>query len=271
MKESEGLYRSFRFLKRLLVGIVISLVGMAVLGYTILMRHVDARGAYAAATRELRGGMLHYGEHVDRYVKAFQRNPTDYYRASNGLLVATKDRLIYIGIAPSDNLESEDAPQRIVQYEFPNDTFLTFAAQRLYWLSASGVRISHPGQASTTIAAARGDEAALDSLVYYVNKKISDEREAARKERKLRSDVAALINQPIYYVVRRGDAISNIATRFDATPDQIRTWNNIVGDRIKIGQQLIVKPEGPRQKPPPPAPPPPRKPKPAAGTPPSKQ
>jgi len=271
MKESEGLYRSFRFLKRLLVGIVISLVGMAVLGYTILMRHVDARGAYAAATRELRGGMLHYGEHVDRYVKAFQRNPTDYYRASNGLLVATKDRLIYIGIAPSDNLESEDAPQRIVQYEFPNDTFLTFAAQRLYWLSASGVRISHPGQASTTIAAARGDEAALDSLVYYVNKKISDERAAARKERKLRSDVAALINQPIYYVVRRGDAISNIATRFDATPDQIRTWNNIVGDRIKIGQQLIVKPEGPRQKPPPPAPPPPRKPKPAAGTPPSKQ
>jgi len=271
MKESEGLYRSFRFLKRLLVGIVISLVGMAVLGYTILMRHVDARGAYAAATRELRGGMLHYGEHVDRYVKAFQRNPTDYYRASNGLLVATKDRLIYIGIAPSDNLESEDAPQRIVQYEFPNDTFLTFAAQRLYWLSASGVRISHPGQASTTIAAARGDEAALDSLVYYVNKKISDEREAARKERKLRSDVAALINQPIYYVVRRGDAISNIATRFDATPDQIRTWNNIVGDRIKIGQQLIVKPEGPRQKAPPPAPPPPRKPKPAAGTPPSKQ
>jgi LysM repeat protein len=271
MKESEGLYRSFRFLKRLLIGIAVSLVGMAILGYTILMRHVDARGAYAAASRELRGGMLHYGEHVDRYVKAFQRNPTDYYRASNGLLVATKDRLIYIGIAPSDNLESEDAPQRIVQYEFPNDTFLTFAAQRLYWLSASGVRISHPGQASTTIAAARGDEEALDSLIYYVNKKISDERAAARRERKLRADVAALINQPIYYTVRRGDALSNVASRFDATPDQIRAWNNIVGDRIKIGQKLIVKPEGPRQKPPPPPPPPPRKPKPAAGTPPSKQ
>ena len=44
MKESEGLYRSFRFLKRLLVGTLIALVGMIVLGYTILMRHVDARG-----------------------------------------------------------------------------------------------------------------------------------------------------------------------------------------------------------------------------------
>ena len=197
MKESEGLYRSFRFLKRLLVGILISLAGMAVLGYTILMRHVDARGAYTAASRELRGGMLHYGEHVERYVKAFQRNPTDYYRAGNGLLVATKDRVMFIGIAPSDNLESEDAPQRIVQYEFPNDTFLTFQPQRMYWLSASGIRISHPGRASTTIAAAHGDEDALDSLVKYVNGKSAAERAAARRERKLRADVAALINQPI--------------------------------------------------------------------------
>jgi LysM repeat protein len=271
MKESEGLYRSFRFLKRLLLGIGISLVAMTVLGYTILMRHVDARGAYNAASRELRGGMLHYGEHVERYVKAFQRNPTDYYRAGNGLLVATKDRVMFIGIAPSDNLESEDAPQRIVQYEFANDTLLTFQPQRMYWLSASGVRISHPGQKSTTIAAAHGDEAALDSLVLYVNRKIAAEREAARRERKLRADVAALINQPIYYVVRRGDAISNVASRFDATPDQLRAWNNLVGDRIKIGQKLIVKPEGPRQRPPPPPPPAPRRPKPAAGTPPSKQ
>ena len=98
MKESEGLYRSFRFLKRLLVGTLIALVGMIVLGYTILMRHVDARGAYNAASRELRGGMLHYGEHVERYAKSFQRNPTDYYRAGNGLLVATNDRVMFIGI-----------------------------------------------------------------------------------------------------------------------------------------------------------------------------
>ena len=268
MKESEGLYRSIRFLKRLLIGTLIVLVGMIVLGYTILMRHVDARGAYTAASRELNTGMLHYGEHVERWAKAFQRRPTDYYRAGNGLLVATSDRVMFIGIAPSDNLENEDAPQRIVQYEFPNDTFLTLAPQRLYFLSAKGVRLSHPGIPSTTIAAARGEEAALDSLITYVSRKLSAEREAARQERKLRADVAALINQPIFYVVKRGDAISNIAARFDATQDQIRAWNHIVGDRVRIGDKLIVKPEGPRQPPPPPAP---LRPKPAAGTPPSKQ
>jgi hypothetical protein len=268
MKESEGLYRSFRFLKRLLIGILIAFIAMAVLGYSLFMRHVDARGAYSAASRELGGGMLHYGEHVERWAKAFERRPTDYYRASNGLLVATNDRVIFIGIAPTDKLENEDAPQTIIHYEFPNDTLLRLAPQHMYWMTAEGVRISHPGLPSATIAANRGEERPLRELVAYVSRKLAAEREAARRERKLRADVAALINEPIYYVVKRGDALSLIATRFDATPDQIRTWNNLPGDKVKIGQKLVVKPEGPRQEPPPPAPPAPR---PAAGIPPSKR
>jgi LysM repeat protein len=266
MKESEGLYRSFRFLKRLFFGSLIVLIAMMVLGYAILMRHVDARGAYATASRELNAGMLRYGEKIEKWAKAFQRRPTDYYRAGNGLLVATNERLMFIGVAPSDNLESEDAPQRIVQYEFPNDTFLTLATQRLYFLSAKGVRISHPGYPSTTIAAQHGEEAAFDSLIAYVNRRNEALRLAARRERELRAAVAKLINEPIYYVIRRGDAISSIATRFDATDDQIRRWNNIVGNKIRIGDKIIVKPPGPRQ--PPPTPP---KPKPGAGTQPSKQ
>lgn len=272
MKESEGIYRWFRFLKRLLIGLLVAIVGMGVVGYSVFMRHVDARGAWSAASREIGGGMLHYGEHVERWAKAFERRPTDYYRASNGLLVATNDRVIFIGIAPTDKLENEDAPQTIIHYEFPNDTMLKLSPQHLYWMTAEGVRISYPGLPPATIAANRGEERPLKELVSYVTRRLEGQREAARRERKLRADVAALINEPIYYVVKRGDALSLIATRFDATPDQIRTWNNLVGDRVKIGQKLIVKPKGPRQKPPPPAPPAPKaKPRPAAGTPPSKQ
>jgi hypothetical protein len=252
----------------LLIGILIAFIAMAVLGYSLFMRHVDARGAYSAASRELGGGMLHYGEHVERWAKAFERRPTDYYRASNGLLVATNDRVIFIGIAPTDKLENEDAPQTIIHYEFPTDTLLRLAPQHLYWMTAEGVRISHPGLPSATIAANRGEERPLRELVAYVSRKLAAEREAARRERKLRADVAALINEPIYYVVKRGDALSTIAKRFDATPDQIRTWNNLKGDRVRIGEKLVVKPEGPRQTPPPPAPPAPR---PAAGNPPSKR
>jgi hypothetical protein len=265
MKESEGLYRIVRFFKRLFIGIAIALVGMAVLGYTLFMRHVDARGAWKAAARQLSGGTLHYGEHIERYAKAFQRRPTDYYRSSNGLLAATNDRVIFIGVAPTDKLENEDAPATILQYEFPNDTLLKLKTERVYFMTARGVRISHPGIPTALIAATPGEEGALDSLVASVSRKIAERKEAARREQRLRAAVAALINEPIYYTVRRGDALSSIAARFDATNDQIKAWNSLATDRVKIGQKLIVKAEGPRQKPPPPAL------KPAAGSRPSRR
>jgi LysM repeat protein len=270
MKESEGLYRSFRFIKRLLISVAAVLIGMVVLGYTVFMRHVDAQAAWFSASRELSNGTLHYGEHVERWAKAFQRRPADYYRAANGLLVATNDRVIFVGIAPTDKLENEDAPATILQYEYPNDTLLRVEPERVYLLTARGLRISHPGLPKTTIAASPGEEGALDSLVSYVSRKLVTEREAARREQKLRADVAALINAPIYYVVRRGDALSSIATRFDATGDQIRAWNNLPNDKVRIGARLIVKPAGPR-KPPPPAAMKPVTTKPGAGSRPSKR
>jgi hypothetical protein len=251
MKESEGLYRWFRFIKRTVIGLLIVAVGLMVFGYAFFMRHVDARGAWRSAARELNGGMLHYGEHVERFAKAFQRRPTDYYRASNGLLVATNDRVIFIGIAPQDKLENEDAPQTILQYEFPNDTFLTMKKERLYFLTAHGVRVHHPSAGTQLFASSSGDDDALDSLIDHVNRRLDHLRVEAIRERRIRKAVAELILQPIYYVVKRGDAISSIATRFDTTPDYIRQWNHLPNDKVRIGDTLIVKPKGPRPKPPP--------------------
>jgi hypothetical protein len=246
MRESEGLYRWFRFIKRTVIGLFVVIVGVMIFGYAIFMRHVDARGAWKSAARELNGGMLHYGERVEKFAKAFQRRPTDYYRASNGLLVATTDRVIFIGIAPSDKLQNEDAPQTILQYEFPNDTLLTMKKERLYALTAHGVRVHHPSVGTQLFASSRGDEASLDSLIDHVNKRLDALRVEAIRERRIRAAVAAMIDEPIYYVVKRGDAISSIATRFDTTPDYIRKWNNLPNDRVRIGDRLIVKAKGPR-------------------------
>jgi hypothetical protein len=259
MKESEGLYRWFRFLKRTVIGLLVVAAGIMLFGYAVFMRHVDARGAWRSAARELNGGMLHYGEHVEKFAKAFQRRPTDYYRASNGLLVATNDRVIFVGIAPSDKLENEDAPATLLQYEFPNDTMLSMKRERLYLLTAHGVRVTHPSTGTLLFAASRGDEPALDSLVEHVNRRLDAQRVEAIRERRIRAGVQALINEPIYYVVKRGDAISTIATRFDTTPEYIRKWNNLTSDKVRIGDRLIVKARGPRPKLPPP--PPPRQPR----------
>jgi hypothetical protein len=242
MKESEGLYRSFRFLKKALLGLAVVLIGLLLFGYFFFMRHVDAPKAYVAADRELSGGMLHFGEKVERKAKVFMRRPSDYYRGANGMMYATNDRLIFIGVAPGSQFESEDAPPMILSQEFPNDTLLRMDPRRLYFLTAHGVRVSHPGSPRGDFAAVRGQEANLDSLVDYVNGVHDTQRKAAASERRLRAAVAALINEPIYYTVKRGDALFSIARKFETTPEQIQQWNQLEGDRVKIGQRLLVKP-----------------------------
>jgi hypothetical protein len=242
MKESEGLYRSFRFLKKALIGLAVVLVALLLFGYFFFMRHVDAPKAWAAADRELQGDMLHYGEKIERKARVFMRRPSDYYRGANGMLYATNERLIFIGVAPGSKFESEDAPPLIVSQEFPNDTLLSMRPGRLYFLTAHGVRVSHPGVPKGDFATLSSQEAALDSLVDYVNTVHETQRKEAAAERKLLAAVDALIREPIYYTVRRGDALFSIARKFDATPDQLRQWNQIEGDRVKIGQKLLVKP-----------------------------
>lgn len=241
MKESEGLYRSFRFLKKALIGIALVLFGLVLFGYFFFMRHVDAPKAWTAADRELKGGMLQYGESVERSARVFMRRPSDYYRGANGVLYATNDRLIFIGVAPGSKFDSNDAPPIIVSQEFPNDTLLDLRRTRLYFLTAHGVKVTHPGAPRGEFAAISGQEAALDSLADYVNAIHDAQRRDAARERRLRQAVAALINEPLYYTVKRGDALSLIAKKFDATVDQIRQWNQLEGDRVKIGQRLLVK------------------------------
>ncbi len=242
MKESEGLYRSFRFLKKALLGLFVFLIALLLFGYFFFMRHVDAPKAWVAADRELQGDMLQYGEKVVRKAKVFMRRPSDYYRGANGMLYATNDRLIFIGVAPGSKFEDDDAPPMIVSQEFPNDTLLDLKGTRLYLMTAHGIRVTHPGVSRGEFAASGGEDAALDSLADYVNAIHATQRADAAREKRLRQAVAALVNEPLYYTVKRGDALFSIARKFETTPEKIQEWNQLVGDRVKIGQRLLVKP-----------------------------
>jgi len=241
VKETEGLYRAGRFVRRVIVGTITLIVVVAAVGYLFLMRQVDPASAWAYATRELDGGALHYDEHAVRTARVYRRRPANYFRAANGLLVATPERVLFIGIEPRDKLAGADAPAAILTSEFPNDTLLSASVHRIYSLTAHGVVISRANR-TEEYAASPGYEGELDSLVDYVQKRQSQERAAAAQDRALRQQLADLLKQPLHYVVQRGDALSIIATRYNATSAQLREWNHLANDRIRAGETLLVRP-----------------------------
>jgi LysM repeat protein len=114
--------------------------------------------------------------------------------------------------------------------------------RRLYFLTAHGVSVSRPGAPGGNFAAVRGEESSLDSLVNYVNSIHDAQRASAAKERRLRQAVAAVLAEPLYYTVRRGDALFSIARKFETTPEQLQQWNQLQGDKVRIGERLLVKP-----------------------------
>lgn len=242
MRETEGMFRLFRFIKQLVIGTLVLIVGLFIFGYAVFMRHNDAPTAWAAAEREINNGVLRFGEKVERKAKVFQRNPTDYYRGSNGILFGTTERLIFIGQTPADKLETADAPARIVVREIPNDTTLTLRRKRVYFLTSPGV-VAYRGKQMERYAAYSGEGDALDALITHINIHHQTQRALAAREKRLREVVARIVREPIYYTVKRGDALSIIAGKFEATPDNIRKWNNLAGDRVRIGDQLMVKPK----------------------------
>lgn len=46
------------------------------------------------------------------------------------------------------------------------------------------------------------------------------------------------------HTVQRGDTVYNISKRYQITQDNLRSWNNIIENNIKVGQVLRVKPAG---------------------------
>lgn len=242
MREQEGLYRSFRFLKRALIGTAVVVAGIVAFGYFFFMRHVDAPKAWTAADREISSGMLRYGEKIEKKAKVFQRRASEYYRGANGILYATSERIIFVGVAPPSNTRSEDSPDVMITSEVPNDTLLRMDLRRVYLLSSHGVRISYPGKPVGVFAAYPHESEALDSLVIGVNRRLAAMKDTAAMEARLRQAVANLIREPLYYRIRSGDALSVVANKFGTTPEKLKEWNKLSSDKVRIGDSLLVKP-----------------------------
>jgi hypothetical protein len=232
------------------------LVSVAQIAYHAL--HADRRDARVFTDRELRLTILRPNERVIGMVNVWQRPPIDYFRATRGLLVLTDapgdsvkpigGRLIYLGLQPRDPLSAPDAPPSFDEREWPVDTGVVVTPRRTFFFLAHGLAITAPRESRLTLGLAGGQDSAVSVIRDALAKRYAVLRVEGRRRRDVaraneRARRAALYagRRNWYHTVRRGEALASIAKMYNTTPENLRSLNGVVGDRIRIGQTLLVK------------------------------
>lgn len=208
----------------------------------------EPRDARAIAERELRLNTLARNERVVREVSVFQRPALAYFRATRGLLVLTDRRLLFLGLQPPDLLAAPDEPPTFTEQDFPLDTAVHVGAGRTFFGFARAIVVNTPNESlrlgvpSQAWPRARLLLAAMDARELKL-RAIGARHAAARARLDSLVRVASVqARRPRLYTVRHGDALSSIAARWNTTTDRLQQWNHLTGNRIRIGQTLIVKP-----------------------------
>jgi hypothetical protein len=232
---------------------------LAAFGFAILVvlvqialyvRRSEPRDARAIVERELRSNTLQPGERVVRTVPVFRRNGTDYFRQTRGLLVLTDRRLIYLGAPPRDITGASDGPPTFDQREFRIDTLVRLEPSFAMLGFARAIRVESPdGDVNLGIPSGAWQKAQLMRQAWDVrHKRLNAIGVWAQHVRDARAQLQRQLEeyrrQPVYHVVRAGDAVSSIASWYETSPDKIRELNGIVGNKIKVGQKLLIRSGG---------------------------
>lgn len=225
-----------------------AIVTIAIVALLVRALRADQRDAHAIAERELRVNTLQPGEEVHRSVPVFKRSVLSYFRATRGILALTDRRLVYLGVEPRDILAAPDLPPTFEQQEFSLDTSVHVSSGwTLYGLS-KGIVITTPTE-RMRLAVPSASTGVADLLVSSMNaqrdRAVAEAAQRGADERRIqaaRRAVEAERRKPKYYVVKRGDALGGVATMWNTTTDRLREWNKLSGNRIRVGQSLLVRP-----------------------------
>jgi hypothetical protein len=219
----------------------------------------DPRDATVYALRQLRSSVLKPNEKLRSAVNVWQRPAIDYFRATRGILVLTDapgdslrpdgGRLVYLGLQPRDPMSPPDAPPTFDVREWPVDTLVELTPGRTFFLLAKALRVTAPSEQQVTLGinpAATPDAQALRTQLerkYTYLRQVGWQRREARRARD-RARLVAIYEgrRAWYHTIRRGEALASVAKMFNTSPEVLRALNNITGDRIRIGQTLLVKP-----------------------------
>ena len=214
----------------------------------LYVRRAEPRDTRAILDRELRLNTLRPGERVVRTVRVFRRNGTEYFRRPRGMLVLTDQRLIYLGVPPRDVTGASDAPPIFDQREFAIDTLVRLKPSFVVLGFSRALNIESPAE-DVTLGVASGGwphaqllRQAWDArhrklmAIGVWGAKVRDARAHIEKE------LEEYAKRPVYHTVRPGDALGTIASWYETTPEAIQKANNLTGNKIKVGQQLLIQP-----------------------------
>jgi hypothetical protein len=213
-------------------------------------RRSEPRDARAIVERELRENTLQPGERVIRSVPVFRRTGVDYFRQTRGVLVLTDRRMIYLGAPPRDITGASDAPPAFDQREFRIDTLVRVRPSFALLGFSRALEIDAPGESVTLgIPSGSWPTAQLVRQAWDVRHrklqalgvwgaKVRDARAQLRKE------LETYRKQPVYHVVRPGDALSSIASWYETSPEKIQELNALPTNKIKVGQRLLIRSGG---------------------------
>jgi hypothetical protein len=236
------------------LAIVVSAAQIALHAY-----RADPRDSRVFAERELRLTAMRPNERVVASVSVWQRPLIDYFRATRGIMVVTDapadssrpvgGRILYLGLQPRDPLSPPDAPPTFDQREWPIDTLVSVTPTRTFFFVARALAVAAPREPRLVVGIPAGAIGDADSVRAAIAKKYAvlravgwDRREAKRARERERLAQQFEGRRAWYHTVKRGEALSSVAKLYGATPEQVREWNGITGDRIRVGQTLLVKP-----------------------------
>ena len=197
------------------------------------------RTARDLASRELQV-QLEPGEKVVASTFASQRRWTDMWRESFGMLVATDRRVLYVGAPPSPLLRPlDEGPTELLVESYRYDAAFTIEPRERIWPLGEGLSLRTPAGDVKFIIDERDRQGA---------RLVAESSTRARRELTLQSQRLAEANQTeipaaavyVPYIVRRGETLTQLARRFETTPDVLRQLNQLQSDAIRAGQRLRV-------------------------------
>jgi hypothetical protein len=210
-------------------------------GYTLWQQHLDPVTARSTLTRELATYALEPGEIVRASAFLYWRSPLSYFRSTHAVLAATDRRLLLLTLTPPDPLTREAEESLPTIRDLPKDTTVQLDTARVIFSVSHGITLR--GRDVSERWAARDEQwpqvRAVIADLSAVQQAMREDGEAIRLARLAAVERA---RQPIWHVVRRGEALGSIATRYGATPERLRELNAMSTDRIRAGDSLLIKP-----------------------------